>query len=204
MVERYTVKFLLKEPLVWLLNVWPTPCSMWIIATEVVKQYGDLKKVETAITPAFLLGQYQPNVKAVFKRNPDYFRPGLPYVDGVEWLMGEDESNGLAMYRAGQLDMDPGTNWAVRQADLEALKKSHPHLHYQDRLSNPAGDLMQTDQPPSTTCGCGAPSRRPSIVRRLSTRYPSERRAPRCRVADRVVAAHRSARRGCEVLSVRS
>ena len=66
----------------------------------------------------------------VFKRNPDYFRQGLPYVDGVEWLVVEDESTGLAMYRAGQLDTGPGANWAVRQADLEALKKSHPHLRY--------------------------------------------------------------------------
>ena len=72
----------------------------------------------------------------VFKRNPDYFRQGLPYVDGVEWLVVEDESTGLAMYRTGQLDTGPGANWAVRQADLEALKKSHPQLRYQDMLAN--------------------------------------------------------------------
>jgi peptide/nickel transport system substrate-binding protein len=129
-VDRYTVKFLLKEPFVWLLDVVANAMCMWIIAPEVVKQYGDLKKVDTAIgTGPFLLEHYEPNVKVVFKRNPEYFRQGLPYVDGVEWLIGEDESTGLAMYRAGQLDTGPGTNWAVRQADLEALKQSHTHLH---------------------------------------------------------------------------
>ena len=78
-VDRYTVKFLLKEPYVWLLNVLANPRSMWIIAPEVVEKYGDLKKVETAIgTGPFLLERYEPNVKTVFKRNPEYFLKDLP------------------------------------------------------------------------------------------------------------------------------
>jgi peptide/nickel transport system substrate-binding protein len=123
---------------------------MWIIAPEVGKHYGDFKKVDTAIgTGPFVLEHYEPNVRLVFKRNPDYFREGLPYVDGVEWLVQEDESTGLAMYRAGQLDTGPGGNWQVRQVDLEALQKSHPHLHYQDMLAVNAETIwMRTDQPP--------------------------------------------------------
>jgi peptide/nickel transport system substrate-binding protein len=149
-VDRYTVKFLLKEPFVWLLDILANAMCMWIIAPEVGKQYGDFKKVETAIgTGPFLLEHYEPNVKTVFRRNPDYFRPGLPYVDGVEWLVVQDESTGLAMYRAGQLDTGPGGNWTVRQQDLEALKKSHPHLRYQDMLAiNALTIWMRTDQPP--------------------------------------------------------
>ena len=55
---------------------WPTR-YMWIIAPEVVQQFGDLKKAESAIgTGPFLLERYEPNVKTVFKRNPDYFLPG--------------------------------------------------------------------------------------------------------------------------------
>ena len=50
---------------------------MWIIAPEVVHQYGDLKTPETAIgTGPFLLEHYDPHVKAVFKRHPAYFRTG--------------------------------------------------------------------------------------------------------------------------------
>jgi len=149
-VDRYTVKFLLKEPFVWLLDILANAMCMWIIAPEVGKHYGDFKKVDTAIgTGPFVLEHYEPNVRLVFKRNPDYFREGLPYVDGVEWLVQEDESTGLAMYRAGQLDTGPGGNWQVRQADLEALQKSHPHLHYQDMLAVNAETIwMRTDQPP--------------------------------------------------------
>ena len=144
-VDRYTVKLLLKEPFVWLLDVLARPQAMWIIAPEVVHQYGDLKLPETAIgTGPFLLERYEPNVKAVFKRHPEYFRTGLPWVDGVEWLVINDDSTRLAMYRTGQLDM-----LGVRQPDLDALKQSHPHYLYQDYLSNVASALfMRTDQPP--------------------------------------------------------
>jgi ABC-type transport system substrate-binding protein len=78
-VDRSSVRFRLKEPYVWLLDVLARPQSMWIIAPEVVQQFGDLKKPETAIgTGPFLLERYKPNVKTVFTRNPDYFRQGQP------------------------------------------------------------------------------------------------------------------------------
>jgi peptide/nickel transport system substrate-binding protein len=149
-VDRYTVKFLLKEPYVWLVSALAYSWSMWIIAPEVVQQFGDLKKPETAIgTGPFLLERYEPNVKTVFKRNPDYYRQGQPYVDGVEWFVLEDESTGLAMYRTGQIDCGPWHWWSVRQQDLEAFKKSHPNLVYQDYLSNVPGLLyMRINQPP--------------------------------------------------------
>ncbi len=166
-VDRYTVKFLLNEPFVWLLDILASAICMWIIAPEVVEKYSDLKTVETAIGPGpFLLERYEPNVKIVFRRNPAYFRPGLPYVDGVEWLVLDDESTALAMYRTGQLDVGPGLQWDVRQADLEALKHSHPHLRYQDispipRRPSGCGQIS----PPSTTCVSGGPSRTRSIAR---------------------------------------
>ncbi|HSF34287.1 MAG TPA: ABC transporter substrate-binding protein, partial [Candidatus Tectomicrobia bacterium] len=149
-VDRYTVKFLLKKPYVWLLNALAYPWGTWIIAPEVVAQFGDLKKPETAIgSGPFILERYEPNVKAVFKRNPHYFRQGQPYVDGVEWLVLEDESTGLAMYRTGQIDVAPWHWWSVRQQDLDALKKTHPNLVYRDFLSNVKHAIfMRTDMPP--------------------------------------------------------
>src|SRR6266852_7921744 len=47
-VDRYTVKFLLNEPFVWLLNILASAICMWIIALEGVEKYSDLKTVETA------------------------------------------------------------------------------------------------------------------------------------------------------------
>jgi peptide/nickel transport system substrate-binding protein len=147
-VDRYTVQFRLKEPYVWLLDILAN--KMWIIAREVVEHYGDLKKPESAIgTGPFLLERYEPSVKTVFTRHPNYFLTGLPWVDGVEWLVLNDPSTGLAMYRTGQLDCGPQGLWNVRQHDLESLKQSHPQARYQDFLfPNSQRIYMRTDQPP--------------------------------------------------------
>jgi peptide/nickel transport system substrate-binding protein len=149
-VDRYTVKFRLKEPYVWLVNTLAYPWSTWIIAPEVVQHFGDLKKPETAIgTGPFVLERYEPNVKTVFRRNPDHFRQGQPYVDGVDWLVLDDESTGLAMYRTGQIDCGPAGFWSVRQQDLDAFKKAHPKLIYQDFLLSATWAIwMRTDQHP--------------------------------------------------------
>ena len=151
-VNRYTVLFRLKEPYVWLVDMLANP-RMWIIAREAVEQFGDLKKAESAIgTGPFLLERYEPNVKTVFTRHPAYFLPDQPYVERVEWLVLDDPSTALAMYRTGQLDCGPGQGGsfaAVRQQDLDALKRSHPHLRYQDFLSPVAQVIyMRTDQAP--------------------------------------------------------
>jgi peptide/nickel transport system substrate-binding protein len=129
-VDRYTVKFLLKEPYVWFVNALAYPWGMWIIAPEVVQQFGDLKKPESAIgTGPFVLERYEPNVKTIFKRHPEYFR--------------------LAMYRTGQIDCGPWHWWSIRQQDVETIKKTHPQLTYQDFLSNVTGAIfMRNDMPP--------------------------------------------------------
>jgi len=149
-LDRYTVQFLLKEPYVWFVNALAYPWSTWVIAPEVVQQFGDLKKPETAIgTGPFVLEHYEPNVKSVFTRHPEYFREGQPYLDGVEWLVIQDESTGLAMYRTGQIDLGPTGLWGVRQQDLESLQKSHPHLIYRDFLhTTPGAIYMRVDMAP--------------------------------------------------------
>ena len=151
-VDRYTVKFVLNEPYVWLPHKLASALCMWVVAREVVEKYGDLKKSDTAIgTGPFTLERYEPHVKTTFKRNPNYFRGGQPYVEGVEWMVIDDDSTGLAMYRTGQIDAGPSTYWSVRQPDLDVLKKSHPRLSYRDFLGNMVFAMsLRTDQPPFT------------------------------------------------------
>ena len=53
------------------------------------------------------------------------------------------------MYRGGQFDCGPAPWWSVRQEDLESVKKTHPHLIYQDFLSTVSHAIyMRTDMPP--------------------------------------------------------
>ena len=86
-VDRSTVKFVLHEPFVWLLDTLAQTASMWIIAPEVAQHFGDLKKPESALgTGPFLLEHYEPNVKTVFKRNPATFsRISLTWMGWNGW-----------------------------------------------------------------------------------------------------------------------
>jgi ABC-type oligopeptide transport system substrate-binding subunit len=103
-------------------NVWAHTTLSFVYSKLVRYRLGD-----GIPSGPFLLERYEPNVKTVFRRHPDYFLKGLPWVDGVEWLVIDDPFTGLAMYRTGQLDCGPQPNWSVRQHDLESLKQSHPH-----------------------------------------------------------------------------
>jgi peptide/nickel transport system substrate-binding protein len=149
-VDRYTVRFRLKEPFVWLVNVLANPTGTWIVPREAVEKYGDLKRPESAIGAGpFILERYEPNVKTTFRRNPDYYRSPLPWVDGVEWIVMEDESVQLAAFSTGQIDAGGWHQWVVRQPDLPGLKKRRPDLVYQDFLSNVTnGIYMRADKPP--------------------------------------------------------
>ena len=79
-VDRYTVRFTLKEPFAWFLDMIANPMAGAIIARECVEKFGDLKKPEAVIgTGPWMLDSYRPNVALTLVRNPHYFvrRPAL-------------------------------------------------------------------------------------------------------------------------------
>jgi ABC-type transport system substrate-binding protein len=74
-VDRYTVKFILHEPFVWLLDILANALCTWIVAPEVVEKYGDLKKEETAIGQMRVLkGRETQRVTAAFNLKTPIFR----------------------------------------------------------------------------------------------------------------------------------
>ena len=78
--DKYTVKFTLREPFAWFLDMVSNPHAVAIVAREVVEKYGDLKKAESVIgTGPWMLDAYRPNVGLSFVRHPGYFLAGLPY-----------------------------------------------------------------------------------------------------------------------------
>jgi peptide/nickel transport system substrate-binding protein len=141
-VDRYTVKFTLKEPFVWFLDMLANPVAVGIIAKEVVDKYGDLRKPEAVIgTGPFMLESHKPNVSITLVRHPGYFVPGLPYIDRVEMTVDEDNASRMAAFLAGKYDVGwefPGqinrTDWVqikdrlkrkVQTAEFPANVMSH-------------------------------------------------------------------------------
>src|SRR5215470_13026527 len=120
-LDRYTVKFTLKAPNAWFLDLLASTAT-WLVAREAVEQFGDLRRAEAMIgTGPWMLERYEPNVKLVFVRHPDYFVPGLPYADGVEVTVDPDPSSRLASWLSGKYDFGPEYQQTVRRVDLEVV-----------------------------------------------------------------------------------
>ncbi|PYN72661.1 MAG: hypothetical protein DMD97_22575 [Candidatus Rokuibacteriota bacterium] len=127
-VDKHTVKFTLKEPNAWFLDLLAST-STWIIAKECVEKFGDLKKVESVVgTGPWMLERWEPNVKLAYVRNPNYFVPGLPYADSVDVLIDKDPASRLATWLSGKTDFGPEYQQAVRWLDAPVAKQRKPGL----------------------------------------------------------------------------
>jgi peptide/nickel transport system substrate-binding protein len=144
--DNYTLKFTLGSVyapfLTHLGNFWgvilPPECEEKIV--------GGFDKVEAIIgTGPFMLDSYQPNVAAVFKRNPTYFRSPLPYLDEVRETIVADKSTREAAMRAGNLDI-----LGVDATSLQSLQKTNPELQLLTREGTLQGwaIAMRSDKPP--------------------------------------------------------
>ena len=128
-LDKYAVRFTLKEPYAWFLDVLAIPMACAIVAREAVEKFGDLRKAEACIgSGPWMLESYEPNVKATLVRHPEYFVPGLPYVDRVEWYIDEDISSRTAAFLAGRYDFGPefvsAVRWPARSSPARPSRSS--------------------------------------------------------------------------------
>lgn len=170
-VDRYTVKLVLKEPFSWLLDVLANPMSVAIVARECVEKFGDLRRAESVVgTGPWMLDSYRPNVGITFVRNPQYFVPGLPYIDRIEYLVDEDNASRMAAFLAAS------TTWAgsFREASIGPTGcRSRTRSSTSDPISGRRSfraTWRRTSpcvpiSPRSRTSGCGKPSRSRSTGR---------------------------------------
>ena len=126
--DKYTVKITLKEPNAWFLDM-VASTTTWIVAKECVEKFGDLKKVESVVgTGPWMLERWEPNVKILYVRNPNYFLSGLPYADTVDMTIDKDPSSRLAAWLAGKTDFGPEYQQVVRRLDLPVAKQRKPGM----------------------------------------------------------------------------
>src|SRR5689334_373974 len=100
-VGKYAVKFVTKEPFAALVAALG---GFWgfIVSEAGVKKYGDLNKNALGTGP-FILEDWKVEQQMVFKRNPNYFKKGLPHVDELIVRVIPDEANIVAALRTGQI-----------------------------------------------------------------------------------------------------
>ena len=56
-------------------------------------------------TGPFSFVEYKPNQDIKLEKNPDYWKPGRPYLDGVEYTIIPNRSTAILAFIAGQFDM---------------------------------------------------------------------------------------------------
>ena len=148
-LDKYTVRFTLREPFAWFLDALAST-STWIIPREAVEQHGDLKKPEAVIgTGPWMLERYEPNVRFTWVRHPNYFVPGLPYADGVEMTLDADPSSALAAWLSGKYDFAPEYGMVVRRLDFDLARQRKPGLQFVEHVPVFGGiTWMKLDQEP--------------------------------------------------------
>jgi peptide/nickel transport system substrate-binding protein len=150
-VDKYTVKFTLKEPFAWFLDTLANPMAVAIVARECVDKFGDLKKWESVVgTGPWMLDSYRPNQGMTLVRNPGYFVPGQPYIDRVEVTVDEDNASRIASFLSGKYDIgweNPGT---INRTDWVQIKdKVKRPVRTAEFPSNVMSHIsMRTDQKP--------------------------------------------------------
>ena len=131
--DKYTVKFTLKEPYVWFLEMLANSHAVAIIARECVEKFGDLKKPESAVgSGPWMLDNYRPNVGYTFVRNPNYFVTGQPYIEHIEVAVDEDNASRMAAFIAGKYDLGWEFQGVISRTDWlqmkDTLKQRRPRL----------------------------------------------------------------------------
>lgn len=150
-VDKYAVKFTLKEPFAWFLEFCATPVALGIVAREAVEHFKDLKRPEAVIgTGPWMMESHEPKVRTAYVRNPNYFVPGLPYIDRVEGNDFDDPAARLAAFLTGQLDAGPEfPGMMIRRQDYKLVKEKRPNLRFVEFPSNVMNHFgMRTDKPP--------------------------------------------------------
>lgn len=153
-VDTYTVKFTLKEPYAWFLDILASPMVVGMVAKECVEKFGDLKKPESFIgTGPWMLDGYRPNQGTTLVRNPNYYTAGLPYIDRVEIAVDEDNASRISSFLAGKYDVGWENPGAINRTDWVQIKdnamKRRPGLKTAEFPANVMSHIsMRTDQKP--------------------------------------------------------
>jgi len=93
----------------------------------------DFKKTYNGTGP-FILDKFSPDDRATFKRNPNYWMTGLPYLDGVQDIYSPQQSSQVEALRGGELDVVFGLGAelaeTLKREGKTTIITSQPNMHF--------------------------------------------------------------------------
>jgi peptide/nickel transport system substrate-binding protein len=129
----YEVSFHLKRPqpyLIALLASGQSPVYPCHVSTAQMRQHP-------IGTGPFKFVEYKPNERIAVTRNPDYWKPGRPYLDGIEYTIIPNPATELLAFVAGKLDFTFATIPLLKD-----LKSQAPQAICDVVMDNNSRDLL--------------------------------------------------------------
>jgi peptide/nickel transport system substrate-binding protein len=129
----------------------PQPAILALIASGYTPIYPchvlarDMRQHPIGTGP-FKFAEFKPNEGIKLVRNPDYWKPGRPYLDGIEYTIIPNRSTAILAFIAGKFPARPARRLCRRA--LAAVKAVAAVAHHLTGLANIAellGQLQQTE-----------------------------------------------------------
>jgi len=144
--DPYTTVVRFKEPFAPYLNY---AAAEWnpILAHEVYDQKGNFSDLLLGTGPFQQdPAASQKGTRYIYKKNPTYFRDGLPYVDQINELIILDDSTALAAFQTKQVDILP--SWAGSSLGPDRIKRAVPDVQILQGVQKSFVLLTNMDKPP--------------------------------------------------------
>lgn len=143
-VNETTLRVKLKQPMVPLLALSAGHYGWRIIPKEMLD--GDQLMTKAIGTGPYIVDSYEASNRAVFRRNPDYFKPNKPYLDKVTLAIVPELASAMSAFQTGQVD----TLGGVDCINADQLRSQQKSAQFQQMLSaEPGGYIaMDSTKPP--------------------------------------------------------
>src|SRR5206468_12446989 len=132
----YEVTFYLKRPQPALLSLL---ASGWSPVYPCHVRPADMRRHPIGTGP-FKFVEFKPNEVVKTARNPDYWKPGRPYLDGIEWHIMPDGNLRNLSFIAGKFDISSPYGTTVPL--LEDVKNQAPHAVCEVTSTNVSRNLI--------------------------------------------------------------
>ena len=97
-------------------------------------------------TGPFKFVEFKPNESIKLVKNPDYWKPGRPYLDGIEYTIIPNRSTAILAFVAGKFDMT--FPYQVTMPLLKQVKSEAPDAVCEARPTNGTNVLLNQTAPP--------------------------------------------------------
>ncbi|MBI2907612.1 MAG: ABC transporter substrate-binding protein [Chloroflexi bacterium] len=120
-VDKNTVKVKMNRPKASFPTILTTVNSS-ILPKHILEKQRDMK-LDVVGTGPWKLKRFDSGVAMEFVKNPDYFKKGLPYMDGRIAYIIQDPTTRLSAFRTGRVHMDAGDHEPPAIDTIEATMK---------------------------------------------------------------------------------